>query len=111
MSTEHKGGRWIWSRISNSLLTPEEWERERTELRKKNQSQLSRPNIISDVLDSTLNHADGKHYDSKSKYYRAVKEAGCEVVGNDSSITAPKHPEYKSEGVARDIKRAIDKHS
>jgi hypothetical protein len=109
--SEHKGGRWIWSRISNRLLTPEEWERERVDLRKKNQSQLSKPNVISDVMDTTLNHADCKHYDSKSKYYRAVKEAGCEVVGNDSSIVNPPHREHQPQDIAKDIKSAIDKHS
>jgi hypothetical protein len=31
--------------------------------------------------------ADGKQYDSKSEYYKAVKAAGCEVMGNDAPRT------------------------
>jgi hypothetical protein len=36
--------------------------------------------IISDNLDRVYNPADGKHYDSKSKYYEAVKSKGCHIV-------------------------------
>lgn len=64
------------------------------------------PNIISDTMDLTLNHADGKHYDSKSRYYRAVKAAGCEIVGNDMS--AMKNRPQLAEISGRDIKRAIE---
>ena len=34
-------------------------------------------------VNGILNHADGKRYDSKSQYERAVKAKGCHVVGND----------------------------
>lgn len=44
--------------------------------------------VISDTLgegvQGLLNHANGKKYDSKSEYYKAVKAAGCEIVGNDA---------------------------
>jgi hypothetical protein len=66
------------------------------------------PAIISDTLDGVRNPVDGRVYDSKSRYYDAVKQAGCEIVGNDSSFTQPKMPEYKPEGVGRDIARAIE---
>jgi hypothetical protein len=36
------------------------------------------------------NPVDGKLYDSKSAYYRTVKEAGCEIVGNEAEkMVAP----------------------
>lgn len=38
--------------------------------------------------------ADGKMYDSKSAYYKAVKAAGCEIMGNDAPREA-KPMEYK----------------
>ena len=40
----------------------------------------------SDVLsfEGVRNPVDGKMYDSKSKYYRAVKDSGCEIMGNDA---------------------------
>ena len=43
------------------------------------------PNIISDDLGigGVLNPATGKKYDSKSAYYRDVRAAGYEIVGNE----------------------------
>lgn len=69
---------------------------------------VSAPMLIRDGMDPIRNHADGGIYDSKSAYYKAVKAAGCEVVGNDSSLAKAKPKEYVPEGVGRDIKRAID---
>ncbi len=42
-------------------------------------------NVISDDLGikGVLNPADGKTYDSKSAYYKAVKAKGYEIVGNE----------------------------
>lgn len=34
-------------------------------------------------VNGIVNHADGKRYDSKSQYERAVKAGGCRIVGND----------------------------
>src|SRR5260221_105994 len=34
-------------------------------------------------VEGILNHADGKRYDSKSQYKRAVEAKGCRIVGND----------------------------
>lgn len=34
-------------------------------------------------INGIINHADGKRYDSKSQYERAVKARGCRIVGND----------------------------
>lgn len=38
-------------------------------------------------IQGVLNPADGKRYDSKSEYYKAVKAKGLEIVGNDAPIT------------------------
>ena len=38
---------------------------------------------LSGGVNGILNHADGKRYDSKSQYNRAVVASGCRVVGND----------------------------
>lgn len=70
-------------------------------------------NVISDSLgegvQGLLNHADGKKYDSKSAYYKAVKAAGCVVLGNDAPTEAKK-VEYKldSREIKQDIKQAIE---
>jgi hypothetical protein len=46
-------------------------------------------NVISDDLGlrGVLCPVDGKTYDSKSAYYKAVKASGMEIVGNDASVT------------------------
>lgn len=42
--------------------------------------------IVSDDLgmQGVLNPADGKKYDSKSAYYKSVKDQGLEIVGDDA---------------------------
>lgn len=70
-------------------------------------------NVISDSLgegvQGLLNHADGKKYDSKSEYYKAVKAAGCVVLGSDAPTEA-KQVDYKldSREIKQDIKQAIE---
>lgn len=36
-----------------------------------------------------MNPADGKRYSSKSAYYKAVRAAGCEIVGNEKMTRKP----------------------
>jgi len=57
---------------------------------------------------SVKNMADGKVYDSKSAYYKAVKAAGCVVMGNDAPKQA-KEAEYKinERELKQDIAKAI----
>jgi hypothetical protein len=69
----------------------------------------SAPNVINDTMQHTLNPVDGKMYDSKAKYYRKVREAGCEIVGNDSSISKPRADRELSVAERkRDIARALE---
>lgn len=69
----------------------------------------SAPSIRPDGMDATRNHADGKTYDSKSAYYKAVRRAGCEIVGNDP-IGLKNRPEYQPQGVRDDLRRALAEH-
>lgn len=72
-------------------------------------SHLSAPYIRPDGMDALVNHANGHLYDSKSAYYRAVKDAGCEIVGDDPSWGQGKPPEFESPGgIEQDIKTAIE---
>lgn len=72
-------------------------------------SSLPAPYIRSDGMDATLNHANGLLYDSKSAYERAVKDAGCEIVGNDSAFQGNRmHETTTPGGLENDIKDAID---
>ena len=43
-------------------------------------SHLSAPMIISDTTRPFFSHADGKMYDSKSSYYRTLKERDLRIV-------------------------------
>jgi hypothetical protein len=79
-----------------------------------NRADLPTPRLIRDGLDSVWNPVDGKLYDSKSAYYGAVKRAGCEIAGNDSSLTTAleKPATVKTPGGLKDtLKAAWDAHS
>lgn len=72
-----------------------------------NRSSLPCPMVISDQLGDVWNPVNGKTYDSKSKYYGAVKAAGCEIMGNDPA--ASRIPtRHEAGGVEADIKQAIE---
>lgn len=70
-------------------------------------SHLSAPMLRPDGMSDTWNPVDGKRYDSKSQYERAVKAHGCEIVGNDKGYFNQKRPEYKAEGLKQDIVNAM----
>ena len=63
------------------------------------------PMVISGTLDDVLNHADGKRYTDKRAYERAVRAAGCEIVGNEQ-LPDTKPPEMPA--VEPDIVRALE---
>ena len=64
------------------------------------------PFFVSDDLGKPLmNHADGRKYDSRSAFYKAVKANGCEIMGNEK----PKGFKPQTmKGSGADIKRAIE---
>ena len=77
-------------------------------------SDLPTPRLIRDGLDDVWCPVNGKKYDSKSAYYRAVKEAGCEIAGNDSSITKAHERAVETTvpgGLKDDLKAAYEQHS
>jgi len=73
-------------------------------------SHLSAPMQIRDVMDHTLNHADGRHYDSKRAYERAVRAAGCEIVGNEDLSKHVRKPQEVHD-VKDDLRRAFAEHA
>lgn len=54
-----------------------------------------------------LSHADGKRYDSRSNYEKAVKMSGCVVVGNDWNNKYYKRPEVRGDFNVREQMRPI----
>ncbi len=83
------------------------WPQECMEQFRKARSALPMPAIRSDGMDAIVNHANGLTYDSRSAYERAVKDAGCVILGNDVPDTpSPDVPDVKD--MAQDIKTAIE---
>lgn len=72
-------------------------------------SHLPAPMLRPDGMAETWNPADGKSYDSKSQYERAVKAAGCEIVGNDNGYFNQKPKAYEAKGLKQDIVNAMKK--
>jgi len=64
------------------------------------------PNIITDGMDPIRSMADGRTYDSRSRYYGSLKAQGCEIVGNDRAWLNDQ-PKFEPRAVGPDIKRAI----
>jgi hypothetical protein len=62
------------------------------------------PNIRPDGMDAIENPVNGLPYDSKSAYYRAVRDAGYEILGSErlTRRLTPRPP------VGPDVKRAIE---
>jgi len=65
------------------------------------------PMIRTDGMDAVRSMADGKMYDSRSRYYESVKRAGCEIIGNERA-PFEKRPQFSPSPVGPDIKRAIE---
>lgn len=65
-------GRWRWDRDLQELVPIEEVQ--------------STPvhSVIHDTVDSLLNHADARRYDSKRAFSRATRAAGYVEVGNET---------------------------
>ncbi len=68
---------------------------------------LDRVHVISDTMNPTRNHADGRVYDSKAKFRSATKAMGCIEIGNERP-GKPRQPIKLDRRERREhIKRAI----
>lgn len=63
---------------------------------------------ISDDLpsDGLLSQADGKKYNSKSSYYKSLKENGYEIVGNEK--LGPSQPKLNEINWEKAVSEAIN---
>lgn len=111
---------WDLATASKPLeLSEDETEVFTQALKKRNKWPLygSAPAVRSDSLgegvQGIINHADGKLYDSKSSFEKAVKAKGCHVVGNDWNKAEYKTPAER--GIKgnfdsrRELKEAVQK--
>lgn len=63
--------------------------------------------VIIDTMDACRHPATGKMMDSKSKFRKATRAAGCIEIGNET-VSPGKGYEPSSSEIKRDIARAID---
>lgn len=68
-------------------------------------SELSAPMLIRDGMEPTWNPVNGQRYDSKRAYEKAVRAAGCEIVGNEKLKASPRP---QAPDPVQDIKAAIE---
>jgi hypothetical protein len=87
-----------------------EWPAECIEARygESKRSGLPMPYIRTDGMDALLNHVDGQLYDSRSAYERAIKDAGCEIIGDAALPSGVPEIRIDEKEIARDVKTAID---
>ena len=64
------------------------------------------PMVRPDGMAPVRSMADGQIYDSRSRYYASLRALGCEIVGDDRAAFE-RRPDYRPEGVGRDIQRTI----
>lgn len=72
------------------------------------------PNIIKDSIAPMKSMADGKTYDSKSRYYESLKRADCRIV--EKGEYNPEKPHYGARvsdaafDCKKELKQAIQQH-
>lgn len=91
-------GIWVQHPITGELIEPHLYYRPNP-----SRSELSAPMLIRDTMEPTLNPANGRKYDSKRAYEKAVRAAGCEIVGNET----PKQAERKQDDPVNEIQQAF----
>lgn len=67
------------------------------------------PNIRPDGMTPIQSQISGKFHDSRSAYYREVRSAGCEIVGDDKAGFG-KRPEYRADGLRQALKQSLERH-
>lgn len=75
---------------------------------KPQRSALPVPMLIRDCMDATMNPVNGQMYESKSDYYRAVRAAGCEIVGNDPRAQQPHVDMDREADLTPDVAQAFN---
>jgi hypothetical protein len=73
-------------------------------------SHLAAPSVRADGMTPTRCMADGKVYDSRSRYDASVRRAGCEIVGDDrAGFGRPRTPaDLIPPNTGADVRRAIE---
>lgn len=65
----------------------------------------SAPFVVSDSMDATWHPADGKKYDSKSKFRRMTRAAGYTEIGNERQQDSRRVERVTKQEIARAIEQ------
>lgn len=88
--------RYFWDKHSKEFVEASQYRR---------RSLSSGAFVISDTMPDTINHADGKTYNSKRAYEKAVRAAGCVIVGNEK---IPERKPIEMPSLKEDIRRTLE---
>lgn len=99
--------RFIWDRATMTLVDPATYYASKPAPQR---SHLACPTIHGDFSDPVLCLADGVRYGSKGEYRAALRRNGCIEVGNEKIGHGAGKPEFTSNGVRDDLKRAMSQH-
>lgn len=105
-----KGGSWVFDNETQSLIPKSEYHRAKFAKIEHARSNIPTPHVINDGLDYMFSHADGRRYTSKRAYEKAVRAAGCQIVGNEDITKHISNPydEAKHEADIRaDVAKAL----
>lgn len=92
--------------LDGKLVTTAEWYRAQP---RKPRSSLACPAIRSDGMDATMNHADGRLYDSRSAYDAALRATGHHIVeSGEFSGRAQQGDSLSDEPIEQSIKTAME---
>lgn len=72
-------------------------------------SDLPGPMLIRDSMEPTLNPANGRRYDSKRAYERAVREAGCVIVGSETPTHSPRPISDPTQDIVQAVEKAMSR--
>lgn len=105
-------GTWVYDKETGKLVPKGEYLALKAARAPRKRSGLGCPLVIGS-MPPTLNMADGKVYDDKRSYHRAVARAGCEVVGYDKNFMDHIKPaafdeKANAKSIAADVKKAIE---
>ena len=74
----------------------------------RERSDLACPMIIGDNLADVKSPVDGRFFSSKSAYYKHVRAAGCEIVGNDPAASKIGTPHDDGPDFSADIAETVN---
>lgn len=93
--------KYYWCKQRHTFVSAEEFARPVSE----------GPVVLNDTMDAIRSGADGRMYDSKSSYRRALRAAGCVEVGNEPIHEAGPKRIPDVPGLRDDLRRAIYEHN